>query len=92
MGKEAHGLKSRLQDRREEFDLVGMEADMETTDDDLSTFAAEGAPALPTATIEGHLEHDGAQMWYATYGEGTPVVLLHGGLGHSGNGGIRSRR
>ena len=60
---------------------------METCDDDLSRFAAEGAPALPTATTEGYVEHDGARIWYATYGYGAPVILLHGGLGHSGNWG-----
>lgn len=60
---------------------------METYDDDLSRFAAEGAPALPSATAEGYVEHDGARIRYATYGQGAPVILLHGGLGHSGNWG-----
>ncbi len=62
---------------------------METYDDDLTRFAAEGAPVLPTATVEGYVEHDGAQIWYATYGQGAPVLLLHGGLGHSGNWGYQ---
>ncbi len=62
---------------------------METHDDDLSTFAAEGSPALPAATIEGQVAHDGARIWYATYGQGAPVLLLHGGLGHSGNWGYQ---
>ncbi len=57
---------------------------METHDDDLSRFAAEGA-ALPATDENGYVEHDGARIWYATYGEGAPVVLLHGGMGHSGN-------
>jgi pimeloyl-ACP methyl ester carboxylesterase len=26
----------------------------------------------------------GAQIWWAQYGEGPPLILLHGGLGHSG--------
>lgn len=60
---------------------------METYDDDLSTFAAEGAPALPPTTAEGYVEHGGARIRYATYGQGAPVILLHGGLGHSGNWG-----
>jgi hypothetical protein len=75
-----------LRDWLKEIDAVEMEARVETYDDDLSTFAAEGALALPIATAEGHVEHDGARIWYATYGYGAPVILLHGGLGHSGNG------
>ena len=66
-----------------------METTVETWDDDLSKFAVEGAPALPAATAEGSVEHDGARIWYATYGHGAPVLLLHGGLGHSGNWGYQ---
>ncbi len=62
---------------------------VETHDDDLRTFEAEGALALPAATAEGYVQHDGAQIWYATYGHGSPVILLHGGLGHSGNWGYQ---
>src|SRR5437660_5567867 len=58
-------------------------------DDDLSRFAADGAAALPVADDEGYVEHDGARIWYASYGTGTPVILLHGGLGHSGNWGYQ---
>lgn len=56
-------------------------------DDDLRRFAAEGAPALPEAATEGVVEREGARIWYATFGAGVPVVLLHGGLGHGGNWG-----
>ncbi|MGN6359848.1 MAG: alpha/beta fold hydrolase [Thermomicrobiales bacterium] len=62
---------------------------LEIHDDDLSTFAAEGAPALPAATAEGYVEHGGAHIWYATYGQGAPVLMLHGGLGHSNNWGYQ---
>src|ERR1700732_4816363 len=62
-----------------------METKMETYDDDLRKFEADGAPALSVANEQGYVEHDGARMWYATYGSGSPVILLHGGLGHSGN-------
>jgi len=58
-----------------------------TNDDELELFDDQGAPALPTATEQALVEHDGAQIWYASYGAGDPVVLLHGGLGHSGNWG-----
>ena len=62
---------------------------MRTNDDDLRKFEAVGAPALPVADEQGYVEHDGARIWYATFGSGSPVVLLHGGLGHSGNWGYQ---
>jgi Predicted hydrolases or acyltransferases (alpha/beta hydrolase superfamily) len=54
-------------------------------DDDLARFEAEGNPRLPSGCQQAWLEHAGAQLWYCSYGEGEPVILLHGGLGHSGN-------
>lgn len=40
-----------------------------------------GPPALPPATDEGYVAHDGAQIYYRCYGSAGPaVVLLHGGL------------
>lgn len=54
-------------------------------DDDISHFAAHGTPPLPAADAQGYVEHDGARIWYAAYGAGSPVILLHGGLGHGGN-------
>lgn len=62
---------------------------MEGYDDDLSRFAAAGAAPLPTAQAQGYVDHDGARIWYATYGTGKPVLLLHGGLGNSGNWGYQ---
>ncbi len=62
---------------------------MTFTDDELIAFAEHGAAPLPPALEQGHLAHDGARIWYAAYGSGTPVVLLHGGLGHSGNWGYQ---
>jgi pimeloyl-ACP methyl ester carboxylesterase len=58
-------------------------------DDDLDTFAAEGAIPLPETGDHGFVEHDGALIWYGAYGSGFPVILLHGGLGHSGNWGFQ---
>src|SRR5690242_15232684 len=57
---------------------------MESTDDDLKDFAANGL-ILPAGAVEGHVEHNGARIWHASYGAGKPVIMLHGGLGHSGN-------
>jgi pimeloyl-ACP methyl ester carboxylesterase len=62
---------------------------METYDDHLSRFEADGAAPLPVTNDQGYVEHDGARIWYATYGSGPPVILLHGGLGHSGNWGYQ---
>lgn len=59
---------------------------MATNDDDLSLFATEGVE-LPEGGEQGYVEHEGARIWYAAYGVGRPVILLHGGLGHSGNWG-----
>jgi pimeloyl-ACP methyl ester carboxylesterase len=40
-------------------------------------------PAMPKADFEDTVEVAGARIFYATYGQGEPVVLLHGGLGNS---------
>lgn len=53
------------------------------TDDRLEQFAAEGPPPLPEGGAL--LERDGARIWFADYGAGPPVVLLHGGMGSAGN-------
>jgi pimeloyl-ACP methyl ester carboxylesterase len=62
---------------------------METHDDELIKFEAEGASPLPETPAQGYVEHDGARIWYAAYGSGASVILLHGGLGHSGNWGYQ---
>lgn len=62
---------------------------MDVYDDELKTFEADGAAPLPAANNEGYVEHEAARIWYTTYGAGAPVILLHGGLGHSGNWGYQ---
>lgn len=62
---------------------------MDHRDDDLRKFEAHGAMPLPPTRDEGQVEHEGAKIWYATFGTGLPVILLHGGLGHSGNWGFQ---
>ena len=62
---------------------------MEFQDDDLDRFEAEGAALLPNTEAQGHIHHDGVSIWYASYGSGAPVILLHGGLGNGGNWGYQ---
>lgn len=62
---------------------------MERYDDDLGKFEAEGAAPLPVSDEQSYVTHDGARIWYASYGSGQPVVLLHSGLGNSGNWGYQ---
>jgi pimeloyl-ACP methyl ester carboxylesterase len=62
---------------------------MESFDDDLSHFEARGAAPLPISEDQGCVEHDGARIWYGTFGSGPAVILLYGGLGHSGNWGYQ---
>src|SRR5580698_3957901 len=62
---------------------------MEDHDDDLMKFEADGAAPLPSPDQQGFVEHEGARIRYSTYGAGPAVILLHGGLGHSGNWGYQ---
>jgi pimeloyl-ACP methyl ester carboxylesterase len=61
--------------------------EVSVVDDDLRAFEANGAPALPVEMEQAYLDNAGARIWYASAGNGPVVVLLHGGLGHSGNWG-----
>jgi pimeloyl-ACP methyl ester carboxylesterase len=58
-------------------------------DDDLAQFAANGPIALPATPDSGLVETSGARIWYAAYGRGPAVVLLHGGMGNAGNFGFQ---
>jgi pimeloyl-ACP methyl ester carboxylesterase len=61
-----------------------METKMDFSDDELVTFEAQGA-VLPPGGEEGVVDNEGARIWYAAFGQGAPVIMLHGGLGHGGN-------
>ncbi|HEY5922708.1 MAG TPA: alpha/beta hydrolase [Kofleriaceae bacterium] len=39
-------------------------------------------PAMPAPTTKGFVEVSGAKIYYATFGSGAPVILLHGGMGN----------
>lgn len=62
---------------------------MDNFDNELIKFEAEGATPLPDTETQGYVENDGARIWYASFGSGAPVILLHGGLGNSGNWGYQ---
>lgn len=62
---------------------------MDFCDDDLRQFVVSGALPLPAAADKGFVENEGARIWYSTYGAGPAVILLHSGLGHSGNWGYQ---
>jgi pimeloyl-ACP methyl ester carboxylesterase len=62
---------------------------MELRDDDLANFERHGAGPLPATSDQGYVDHQGARIWYATFGAGRSVIMLHGGLGHSGNWGYQ---
>jgi len=40
-------------------------------------------PSLPKAEQSGYAPINGIKIWYATFGNGEPVLLLHGGLANS---------
>jgi pimeloyl-ACP methyl ester carboxylesterase len=40
-------------------------------------------PHLPRAEDSGYAPINGAKLWYAEFGHGAPVILLHGGLANS---------
>ena len=58
---------------------------MSFRDDDLTRLAVDGMPDLPAADNAGFVDTNGARIWYAQFGSGPAVVLLHGGLGNAGN-------
>ncbi len=48
-------------------------------------------PTLPAAAKSGYAPVNNIKIWYATFGKGAPVILLHGGLGNSNYWGLQVR-
>jgi pimeloyl-ACP methyl ester carboxylesterase len=46
-------------------------------------------PTLPTPTKSGLAPVNGIRIWYAEFGSGSPVILLHGGLANSDYWGLQ---
>lgn len=40
-------------------------------------------PAMPVSVVAGYAPVNGIHMYYAVYGAGDPILLIHGGLGHA---------
>ncbi len=40
-------------------------------------------PTLPKAAVSGYAPVDDIRIWYAEFGHGAPVILLHGGLANA---------
>ena len=53
------------------------------SDDALDICAADGPPALPPGGDT--IERDGTRLWFASWGQGAAVLLLHGGMGNASN-------
>jgi pimeloyl-ACP methyl ester carboxylesterase len=62
---------------------------MKFKDDDLEQFDMSGALPIPADARTGHVEGDGASLWYADCGTGPAIILLHGGLGNACNWGYQ---
>jgi pimeloyl-ACP methyl ester carboxylesterase len=48
-------------------------------------------PILPKPAQSGYAPVNGIKIWYATFGRGEPVILLHGGLANSNYWGNQAR-
>ncbi|MGH7814809.1 MAG: alpha/beta fold hydrolase [Candidatus Binataceae bacterium] len=48
-------------------------------------------PSLPAAIETGVAPVNGIRLWYAVFGHGRPVILLHGGLANSNYWGLQVR-
>ncbi len=46
-------------------------------------------PGLPKAERSGHAPVNGIKLWYAVFGQGEPVVFLHGGLANADYWGLQ---
>jgi pimeloyl-ACP methyl ester carboxylesterase len=48
-------------------------------------------PTLPAAAKSGYAPVNNIKIWYAEFGKGAPVILLHGGLANSNYWGLQVR-
>ena len=62
--------------------LIGMAAP-HIADAEPQWLSLPPTPTLPTSTRSGYAPVNGIKIWYAVFGSGLPVVMLHGGLANS---------
>ncbi|HJU28456.1 MAG TPA: alpha/beta fold hydrolase [Candidatus Binataceae bacterium] len=48
-------------------------------------------PVLPTPEHSGYAPVNGIRLWYATFGRGEPVIMVHGGLANANYWGLQVR-
>jgi pimeloyl-ACP methyl ester carboxylesterase len=71
--------------------LVFLLAPIATRADEPQWMTLPPTPTLPPAAQSGTAPVNGIKIWYATFGQGQPVILLHGGLANSNYWGSQVR-
>ena len=56
---------------------------MKKSDMELQWLQLPPTPSLPKSECSGYAPINGVRIWYAIFGQGEPVLLLHGGLANS---------
>lgn len=65
------------------FSLLITVAVINTADAAPQWLTLNSTPTLPSTERSGYAPVNGVHIWYAVYGTGEPVILLHGGLANS---------
>lgn len=63
--------------------LIGLLAFASAASADPQWLTLPPTPSLPKAIHSGYAPVNGIKIWYAVFGHGKPVILLHGGLANS---------
>ena len=73
----------RIRRNRLVFCLLTLLASMAAAHAEPQWLTLPPTPSLPKPTQSGYAPVNGIRIWYATFGRGEPVLLLHGGLANS---------
>jgi pimeloyl-ACP methyl ester carboxylesterase len=74
--------------RRIALSLLGLFALVATATAEPRWLTLPPTPTLPEAVESGYAPVNGIKLWYAVFGKGDPVVLVHGGLANSNYWGL----